>query len=92
MRLLRQTYEFEYRTADGADCQASADLWVTVSGNRAVVVLRGCTTQNAQDALNVLHHTWLPYLLRPEAAVLALALRPARKGFKTRALVLPLSA
>lgn len=92
MHRLRQRYEFEYRTAGGVDCQASADLWVTVSGSRAVVILHGCSASNAPAALRALHHTWLPYLLRPESQVLTLNLRPGCEGTQAFALVLPLSA
>ncbi len=92
MHLLRQAYPFEYRTTGGLDAEAQADLWITVSGSRAVLVLRGCPIGDAPAAMNTLHHTWLPYLLHPETQMLALALYPSRKGVRARALVLPLSA
>ncbi len=92
MHLLRQAYPFEYRTADGLDAEAEADLWITVSGSRAVLVLHGCPVGDAPAAMKTLHHTWLPYLLRPETQMLALALHPHQEGAKTRALVPPLSA
>ncbi|WP_245616400.1 hypothetical protein [Deinococcus radiopugnans] len=92
MHLLRRGYEFEYRTVGGVNGDAQADLWVTVSGSRAVLVLKGCPVDDAPAAIKSLHHTWLPYLLRPDTQMLALALYPRREGIKARALVLPLSA
>ncbi|CAM3607646.1 hypothetical protein DESA109040_17630 [Deinococcus saxicola] len=92
MHLLRQAHPFEYRTVGGLDAEAHADLWITVSGSRAVLVLSGCPLGDAAAALNTLHHTWLPYLLRPNTQMLVLALHPRREGVKARALVLPLSA
>lgn len=92
MHLLRRAYEFEYRTVGGVNGEGQADLWVTVSGSRAVLVLTGCSLVDASAAMNTLHHTWLPYLLRPDTQMLALALYPRREGAKARALILPLSA
>lgn len=92
MYLLRQAHIFEYRTASGLNGEATADLWTTVSGSRAVLVLRGCPVGHASAAMNTLHQTWLPYLLRPDTQMLALALHPGTQGVKARALVLPLSA
>ena len=92
MHSLRRAHEFEYRTVGGVDCLGAADLWITVCGRRAVLVLRDCPLNDAPAALRALHHTWLPYLLCPETQVVALALHPRQQGIKARALVLPLSA
>ncbi|GAA5502193.1 hypothetical protein Dxin01_01932 [Deinococcus xinjiangensis] len=47
----------------------------------------------ARAALEILTQDWLPYILRPDAQVLVLALHPKEdQSEKARALVLPLSA
>jgi hypothetical protein len=92
MHPLRRAHPFEFRTAHGTDLHITVDVWLSRDGARAVLVLRGCPLADAGHALNTLNHTVLPYLLRPEVEVQALALHPRRNGAKARALVLPLSA
>lgn len=95
MHLLRRDYQFEYRDFLGVDQQAKADVWVSTGGERAVVVLHDIshTGQQARAALSSLNSSWLPYLLRPDAQLEVLVLRPADDaGAKARAWVLPLSA
>lgn len=94
----------EYRDQHGVDRLVQVDLWTDVGGMRAVLVLRDLHTRNVwllndeiraqgRAALETLSHNWLPYLLRPEAQVLVLALHPREsEATKARALVLPLSA
>lgn len=92
MHLLRRAYEFEYRSREGTDRLGTADLWADAGATRAVLVLRSVPTGESQRALGALNHSWLPYLLRPETALMVLSLRPRAAGQKARAVVLPLSA
>jgi len=97
MQLLRRRHPFEYRDHRGIDRQGVADVWASEDGGRAVLVLRGIsgadTAEQARKALLTLSYTWLPYLLRPDARLGVLVLRPsANEAAKARALVLPLSA
>lgn len=97
MQLLRHRHEFEYRDHRGVDQQGVVDVWVSRAGDRAVLVLRGIPEAQAQaqahKALLTLSHTCLPYLLRPDARLGVLVLRPREdEAAKARALVLPLSA
>lgn len=51
------------------------------------------TAEQARKALLTLNYTCLPYLLRPDARLAVLVLRPqVDDAAKARALVLPLSA
>ncbi|WP_019585277.1 hypothetical protein [Deinococcus apachensis] len=97
MQLLRRGHKFEYRDHRGVDQQGVVDVWVSKAGDRAVLVLRGLPHPEAQaqadKALLTLTHTCLPYLLRPDARLGVLVLRPrGDEDAKARALVLPLSA
>lgn len=97
MQLLRGRHQFEYRDHRGIDRAGVADVWASKSGERAVVVLRGIgpveTAEQARKALLTLNYTCLPYLLRPDARLAVLVLRPqVDDAAKARALVLPLSA
>lgn len=98
MNLKRSAHEIEFRDQQGQDHALTVDVWTDVGGTRAVLVLRGLKNfehdflAHAQAALHTLTQDWLPYLLRPEAQVLVLALRPRQENQKARALVLPLSA
>lgn len=96
MQLLRRAHQFEYRDHRGVDRLGLADVWVSAGGDEAVLVLRDLVQADAEQAHRALHtltHTWLPYLLRPEASVSVLVLRPREdEQAKARAFVLPLSA
>ncbi len=103
MQRLWNATEIEYRDCGGLDRTVRIDLWSDLGGLRAVIVLRDLPQQatgwqlsarnQARAALQALSHTYLPYLLRPEAQVLVLALHPrVSEQVKARALVLPLSA
>lgn len=99
MQLLRRRHQFEYRDHRGIDRAGVVDVWASRDGGRAVLVLRGIgtvdTAEQARKALLTLTYTCLPYLLRPEARLAVLVLRPPGGGgdaAKARALVLPLSA
>lgn len=97
MQLLRRQHQFEYRDHQGVDQQGVVDVWASEAGDRAVLVLRGITHPDAQaqahKALLTLSYTCLPYLLRPNARLGVLVLRPrGDEAAKARALVLPLSA
>lgn len=97
MQLIRRGHKFEYRDHQGVDQQGVVDVWVSRAGDRAVLVLRGITHPDTQaqahKALLTLSYTCLPYLLRPDARLGVLVLRPAGdEAVKARALVLPLSA
>lgn len=97
MQLLRQAHQFEYRDHRGVDRLGIADVWVSPGGDEAVLVLRDLAQadapQQARRAVHTLTHTWLPYLLRPEASLAVLVLRPREDDqTKARGFVLPLSA
>lgn len=92
MQLQWRTQEFEYRDARGVDQFAGVDVWSNASGSHVVLVLRGVPLNDARRALDTLNDCCLPYLVRPDARVLVLALRPADEGGKARALVMPLCA
>ncbi|WP_135228518.1 hypothetical protein [Deinococcus fonticola] len=98
MTLTCSAHEIEFRDPLGQDHILQVDVWRDVGGLRAVLVLRNLRhseldfLDHAHAALHALHHDWLPYLLRPGASVMVLALRPAQSNRKARALVLPLSA
>ena len=102
MQLLRKAHEIEYRDSQGVDRAAQVDIWASAGGARVVLVLRdlyapdwpvrsGAQAQ-ASAAVRALSHSALPYLIRPDAELLVLVLRPHEEGEKARALVLPLSA
>jgi len=96
MQLLKRAHQFEYRDHQGVDQPGTADVWVSMDGGRAVLVLRELqetdAVAQAQEALKALNYTWLPYLLRPDVHLEVLVLRPAQDDRKARALVLPLCA
>lgn len=97
MQQLRRAHQFEYRDHRGIDRLGVVDVWVSAGENEAVLVLRDLVQadagEQARRAVHTLTHTWLPYLLRPEASVSVLVLRPRENdGAKVRAFVLPLSA
>ncbi|MBB5233350.1 hypothetical protein [Deinococcus budaensis] len=97
MQLLRRRHQFEYRDHRGIDRAGVVDVWASEGGERAVLVLRGIglvdTAEQARKALLTLNYTCLPYLLRPDARLAVLVLRPpGTDAAKARALVLPLSA
>jgi hypothetical protein len=97
MQSLRRGHQFEYRDERGVDRLGTVDVWTSTGGERAVLVLRGLRQADlvaqARKALLTLTYTWLPYLLRPDARLLVLVLRPGPdEASKARALVLPLSA
>ena len=102
MQLLRKAHEIEYRDSQGVDRAAQVDIWASTGGARVVLVLRdlyapewpvrsGAQAQ-ASAAVRALSHSALPYLIRPDAELLVLVLRPHEEGEKARVLVLPLSA
>lgn len=95
----------EYRDHVGLDRTVNVDVWADIGGQKAVLVLRdlpfmpwlsgdndAAVRKQAHAALRVLSDEWLPFLLRPHAQVLVLALRPREGDEKAHALVLPLSA
>lgn len=97
MELLRRAHQFEYRDHRGVDRLGVVDVWTSAGGDEAVLVLRDLmqadAARQAQHAVYTLTHTWLPYLLRPDASLRVLVLRPREdEGAKARAFVLPLSA
>ncbi|WP_102128543.1 hypothetical protein [Deinococcus planocerae] len=97
MQLIRRAHEFEYRDHRGVDRVGVVDVWTSSGGDEAVLVLRDLAQEGvleqAQRALHTLTHTWLPYLLRPDASLAVLVLRPSEAGSaKARGFVLPLSA
>lgn len=98
MNLKRSAHEIEFRDHQGKDRTLHVDVWTDIGGVRAVLVLRGLRENekelldHAHAALQVMTQDWLPYLLRPEAKVLVLVLRPPQENRKARAVVLPLSA
>lgn len=102
MQALRRGHQFEYRDEQGVDRLGTVDVWTTAGGDRAVLVLRGLTpgdlragdlAAQARKALLTLTYTWLPYLLRPDARLQVLVLRPGPvEASKARARVLTLSA
>ncbi|WP_216318051.1 hypothetical protein [Deinococcus aestuarii] len=97
MQLLRQAHQFEYRDHRGVDRLGVVDVWTSFGGDEAVLVLRDLAQEGAPEqarrALHTLTHTWLPYLLRPDASLAVLVLRPREDGdAKARGFVLPLSA
>lgn len=89
MRLLRGAHNFEYRDSAGIDQFAQADIWETVSGDQAVLVLRGLNVRGsaksgeegqvlldqARQAHGYLAHSWLPFVA-PHARLSVLVLRP----------------
>ena len=103
MKLKRSAYEIEFRDGHGQDHTLQVDVWADVGGQRAVLVMRNLhphtlrlndpeLLEQAHAAFQVMTQDWLPYLLRPEAKVLVLVLRPPQENRKARAMVLPLSA
>lgn len=67
-------------------------LWLLAEDRLNGSDLAQAIRPQATAALDVLNRDWLPYLLRPDAQVLVLVLRPREDGEKARALVWPLSA
>ncbi|BDP41891.1 hypothetical protein DAETH_18600 [Deinococcus aetherius] len=97
MQLIRRAHQFEYRDHRGVDRVGVVDVWTSAQGDEAVLVLRDLvqaeTIEHARRALHTLTHTWLPYLLRPDASLAVLVLRPREdEDAKARGFVLPLSA
>ena len=98
MNLKRNAYEIEFRDGHGQDHTLQVDVWADIGGVRAVLVMRNLPVhefellEQARCALQVMTQDWLPYLLRPEAKVMVLVLRPPQENRKARAVVLPLSA
>lgn len=98
MNLTRTNHEIEFRDAEGQDHVINVEVWTDIGRQRAVLVLRDLPDihtellDQASLAVQALLHEWLPYLLRPDAQVLVLALRPRQENQKARAVVLPLSA
>ncbi|MEF2279097.1 hypothetical protein V3W47_12375 [Deinococcus sp. YIM 134068] len=97
MQQLRRAHHFEYRDHRGVDRVGVVDVWLSAGEDEAVLVLRDLVQADADEqarrAVHTLFHTWLPYLLRPDASVSVLVLRPREdEQMKARAFVLPLSA
>lgn len=103
MNLKRSAHEIEFRDGHGQDHTLQVDVWADVGGVRAVLVMRNLhpgelqlhdpeLLERAQAAFQAMTQDWLPYLLRPEAEVIVLVLRPPQENRKARAVVLPLSA
>lgn len=93
----------EYRDHLGIDRIVNVDFWTDIGGQQAILVLRDLPYmawseeshnlhKQARAALGMLSDEWLPFLLRPNAKVSILALRPRAGDEKAHALVLPLSA
>ena len=77
--------------------ETAANQMLFDQSRRFSLVLRGIgpveTAEQARKALLTLNYTCLPYLLRPDARLAVLVLRPpGGDAAKARALVLPLSA